>query len=280
MGCGARRRGRSATASEGTAPEDDEAGETWLSTPLNYLEKIIQIPFTLQPMSQAGGTALVHSLLPVALGDHRAAGRPPTPAGPGSRASQKPPDSETPRAARPVRRPAPAETHAAPSLSPRALALTPPERDFAASIAPILRTPRAVKKFTNLYRLLRAGLDEARGELDRFLHDDGENIPEFAAVLILLAVLIRFPEQASPFLRDIGDLAPDAQADRRRWAEYIREPGHPEALRDFVTAATKLAPNGATSTRESFRRWALEISRYSFATGQEVFASYHARAAL
>jgi hypothetical protein len=137
-----------------------------------------------------------------------------------------------------------------------------------------------VKKFTNLYRLLRAGLDDARGELDRFLHDDGENIPEFAAVLILLAVLIRFPDQASPFLLDIGDLAPDAQPDRRRWAEYARERGHPEALRDFVTAATNLAPNGATSTREPFRRWALEISRYSFATGQEVFASYHASAAL
>jgi WD40 repeat protein len=274
--------GPTSTASDDTVPEavvaEDE--ETWLSTPLNYLEKIIQIPFALRPMSQAGGTALVHSLLPVALGERRAAGRPPTPAEPTNAASQKRPDSETRRAALPVRRPAPAATHAAPSLSPRALALTPPERDFAASIAPILRTPRAVKKFTNLYRLLRAGLDDARGELDRFLHDDGENVPEFAAVLILLAVLIRFPEQASRFLRDIGDLAPDGQPDRRSWAEYIREPGQLEALRDFVTAATILAPNGATSTREPFRRWALEISRYSFATGQEVFASYHARAAL
>jgi WD40 repeat protein len=280
--------GPTSTASGDTAPEDvdaDEADETWLSTPLNYLEKIIQIPFALRPMSQAGGTALVHSLLPVALGDHRAAARPPTTTAGPARASEKRRGSETPRAARPVRRPAPAETHVAPSLSPRALALTPPERDYAGSIAPILRTPRAVKKFTNLYRLLRAGLDDARGELDRFLYDDGENIPEFAAVLILLAVLIRFPEQASPFLLGIGDLAPDAQPDRRSWVDYIEESGQPKALRDFVTAATNLAPNGDTSngdtpTREPFRRWALEISRYSFATGQEVFASYHARAAL
>jgi hypothetical protein len=154
------------------------------------------------------------------------------------------------------------------------------ERDFAASIAPILRTPRAVKKFTNLYRLLRAGLDEARGDLDRFLYDDGENIPEYQAVLILLAVLIRYPERASHFLREIGDLSPDAPPDHRAWPDYVEEAGHPRGLREFVAAATDLAANGASSSREPFRRWALEISRYSFATGQEVFASYHARAAL
>jgi WD40 repeat protein len=271
------------TTSDKTPPETvevDEDEETWLSTPLNYLEKIIQIPFALRPMSQAGGTALVQSLLPVALGDERAARPPPTSAGLPRAAGQKRPDPAKRPTVRPVRRPTPPGSYAAPSLSPRALALTPPERDFAASIAPILRTPRAVKKFTNLYRLLRAGLDDARGDLDRLLYDDGENIPEYQAVLILLAVLIRYPERASHFLREIGDLSPDAPADRRKWAEYMSEPGHPKALREFVAAATDLAANGAMSSREPFRRWALEISRYSFATGQEVFTSYHARAAL
>jgi hypothetical protein len=93
----------------------------------------------------------------------------------------------------------------------------------------------------------------------------------------LLAVLIAFPDQASRFLLEIGDLAPDAPSDRRRWAEYARDDGHPKALREFAIAATDLAANTATSTREPCRRWALEISRYSFATGQEVFATYHRR---
>jgi WD40 repeat protein len=259
---------------------EGEDKETWLSTPLNYLEKIIQIPFALRPMSQAGGTALVHSLLPVALGEERHGGRPGPPAGQTAKtSSEKRPDPGRRRSARP-RRPASAAASVAPSPSPRTLALTPPERDFAASIAPILRTPRAVKKFTNLYRLLRAGLDDARGDVDRLLYDDGENTPEYQAALILLAVLIRFPERASDFLREIGDLSPDAPPDGRTWADYIEEPRHAEALQRFVVTATDLAANGATSTREPFRRWALEISRYSFATGQEIFASYHARAAL
>jgi hypothetical protein len=55
------------------AGDENEDREAWLSTPLNYLEKIIQIPFALRPMGQTGGAALVRSLLPVALSDDGAA---------------------------------------------------------------------------------------------------------------------------------------------------------------------------------------------------------------
>src|SRR5262249_5961202 len=43
--------------------QDDE--EEWQSTPLHYLEKIIQVPFALRPMG-GGVETLVHGLLPVA----------------------------------------------------------------------------------------------------------------------------------------------------------------------------------------------------------------------
>ena len=48
----------------------------------------------------------------------------------------------------------------------------------------------------------------------------------------------------------------------------------------FVPAAPLAPPNAAPDRglgdmpAPEFRRWALEVSRYSFATGQEVFARY------
>jgi hypothetical protein len=159
-----------------------------------------------------------------------------------------------------------------PSLSPRALALSEHERDFAVTVAAGLRTPRAVKKLTNLYRLLRAGLDEHSGQLDRFLAEDTGEAAEYQAVLILLATIIAFPEKASDFLLGLGPLGPGAPPQTVSWIEYVRDPAQCSAeLRGFLEALTPTA-SAQRWTREPFRRWALEVSRYSFATGQEVFA--------
>ena len=63
--------------------DNDELDPEWESTPLNYLEKIIQIPFTLRPMGEGGTTALVSSLLPVY--EPTSAGDDPLPGEPGRR---------------------------------------------------------------------------------------------------------------------------------------------------------------------------------------------------
>ncbi len=63
-----------------------------------------------------------------------------------------------------------------------------------------------VEKFTNLYRLLRVGLDDRSGDLDRFLEEDTGEAPEYQAVLILFAAMIAFPADASGFL--LGLLEP------------------------------------------------------------------------
>lgn len=270
---------RAAGATADAKPDRQDNGDEPIVTPINYLEKIIQIPFALRPMGQAGGSALVKSLLPVTLDD----GDPVQPAGPEAGPAAGNPHDPAAQKKKPhkgrVHAAAPHGGLGVPSLSPRPLALTPAERDFAAYVAPILRTPRAVKKFTNLYRLLRAGLDDASGELDRFLHDDGKNVPEYEAALILLAVVIRFPEDASEFLGAIGDLGPDAPMDERPWKDYV-EAAQPQHLQAFVAAGTEHARNNETSTREPFRRLALGVSRYSFDTGQTVFARYYEKASL
>ncbi len=239
----------------------------WRSSPLNYLEKIIQLPFTLRPMSPQGVQALVGGLLPVA--EPEAAVPPP----PGDSAEPAP-AAAAPAPERPAEtaRPAAGPARLA-NVNPRTLALTAQERDFAAAVAGQLSTPRAVKKLTNLYRLLRARLDEESGELDAFLDRSGPDVPDCEAALILLAVLIAFPGDASTLLLSLGNLDRGAPPDAITWqaqrdALRRREP----QLAAFLDQATERAAHGASSTREPFRRWALEVSRYSFETGQEVFA--------
>jgi hypothetical protein len=156
-------------------------------------------------------------------------------------------------------------------LSSRPIVLTDAERDFAAVIATCLRTPRTVKKFTNLYRLLRAGLDERSGRLDRFLAEDDGNVAEYQAALILLAAIIAFPQDASGFLvhliREPNGALP--------WLEFVRAakvPAIDDDLREFLEGLATAPGSPASGTCAPFQRWALEVSRYSFTTGQEVFA--------
>ncbi len=273
-----------APGQDGRDPDDEE--EAWVSTPVHYLEKIIQVPFALRPLNSDSVASLVHGLLPIVApadgqdgeigedgeavreGDARSAASP-------TRSSAG--DTTSGARGAPVGRGAPAKgTASAPaaratqSLNPRVLALTEAERDFAVQAASVLRTARAVKKFTNLYRLLRAGLDDHSGQLDRFLRDDRHDAPEYQAVLVMLAVVIRFPDQASTFLRSLGDLAPGAPATSRAFSACMQETGaYCDELAEFLR---RISAAGSGWTCEPFRRWALEVSRYSFQTGQQVFA--------
>lgn len=60
------------------------------------------------------------------------------------------------------------------------------ERDYVAALAPLLGTPRTVKRLANVYRVLRARIPTA--ELDGYLQRS-----EYGAVLLLLAVVLGRP---------------------------------------------------------------------------------------
>jgi hypothetical protein len=257
----------------------DEEKKAWSSNPWHYLEKIIQVPFALRPMSENSVRTLVQGLLPVDEPDsppvnydeaeqsQAVRGGEPISAPSGQPAAVRPEES------------VPVTRLRLPSLNPPILALTAKERDYAVIVGAGLRTPRTVKKFTNLYRLLRAGIDDYSGQLDRFLADDTRDAPQYKAVLILLATIIAFPEEASAFLLSLGDLSPGANSETGAWMQHIRRdtptPWTPE-LRQFLESVTHASDDGSSWTREPFRRWALEVSRYSFATGQEIFARVRA----
>ncbi|HTA96434.1 MAG TPA: P-loop NTPase fold protein [Solirubrobacteraceae bacterium] len=273
------------TQNAGLSPEE---ADLWGASPIDYLEKIIQVPFTLRPMNKRAATSLVHDLMGEgdAMPSEAAVEDGSGDASFEADAARTSDDLETtPPYGETTSTPPRTETDPDPysekepdidstEFISRPIVLTDPERDFAATIAHDLRTPRAVKKFTNLYRLLRAGLDEHSGQLDRFLTGEDGEAAEYQAALILLAAIIAFPESASVFLLHLVSSADGTDG----WPEFLQEwqlTTLATGLPDFLLEATG-AHDSSRWTCAPFQRWALEVSRYSFTAGQEVFAHMEA----
>jgi hypothetical protein len=187
---------------------DAEPDEKPGASARDYLEKIFQIPFWLRPMSNDACTRMLNELLGSRSGAHAAAPeKAPGPAnkpraagasgGTGSTSSQDPPRSA----------PAPGHAdHSGPAASPgspapkeqaprrpnlRSLEITEGERRFISGLAPLLdRSPRSLKRFVNVYRLLKAGL--SADETDAFTR-----LKRYRMALFLLAVDTAFPEIAA-----------------------------------------------------------------------------------
>ncbi|MDA0663674.1 MAG: P-loop NTPase fold protein [Proteobacteria bacterium] len=180
------------------------------ATPGDYLEKIFQIPFWLKPLRfDEGGTyrKLVASLVGEVLVTKppaRAAGSDTDEPQPGG-ALESGPGLEIVDAEFPA---PPEETEAETAAR---IQFTDVEVDLINELGPMAgKSPRAVKRMINLYRLIRVGF---RGPaLDAFLNDrDGVNYPE---VLFWLAMetgcpragLAKFIEYLHTFDADIAEL--------------------------------------------------------------------------
>jgi hypothetical protein len=139
-------------------------------TPDNYLEKIFQLPVWLERPSPAAATAMATALLGGPL-DPRATGREEDD-GAGEAAG---PASVPGRAPDEVGGPAHPDGRHTGSVSlattpPAAVTLQPTETQAIASLAPMLaRSPRALKRYINTYRLVKALVAEEHLERARLL---------------------------------------------------------------------------------------------------------------
>lgn len=216
------------------------------ATAHDYLEKIFQVPFWLRSMTDRACQAMVHGLLasslpleagnpgpgfiPEALHDRaeklprrepnrdrgsaaedrgEAAASPPTANRAANvtaaRANQEP-ARETPPGGAAGQKDAEQKgsgEHDA-DLSPEALQIQPVEMRVIEELAPLLgRSPRALKRFVNVYRLIKASLTPYERQV--FLRSD--MLPDYQAVLFLLAVDTGAPSAASSVFRAIRDLS-------------------------------------------------------------------------
>ncbi len=151
-----------------------EKGSTWITTPQNYLEKIFQIPFAIRPMPEEGYLKLIKHLIPStsAVADNLQANK--LNEGEPDRQMPKLPPRAIGRAATAVSipgTPKPVTTPMVPpstisgskpalrspepvrDLDPRSLEIQSWETEFAEGLYRLIPTPRAAKRFTNVYRI-------------------------------------------------------------------------------------------------------------------------------
>ncbi|GAA3028545.1 P-loop NTPase fold protein [Actinokineospora globicatena] len=194
---------------------------------LEYLDKIFQITFALNPLGRRAD-ALIDELVPLhETRSSEQAPAAPTPDSPAPRPSTAVKASSDPVDIRPPTSPT--------RRRPDQLRLLAAERDEIKALAPLLTTPRAVKKLINLYRIVRSGIPAS--DLDAFL------VAEYRVVLLLLAASVKDPDQA------------------RRWFLRLRSGNPAEEGED--TSIEDLAPD---LPNEIYLRWSNVVSRFSLAT--------------
>ena len=263
---------------KGTFSEAFDAEDGSAPTPQNYLEKIIQIPFWLQPMQPTGFGRLVTSL----AGEVDRAPDPHgsddgDPAGSGAAAllaggvggqpfhTEQPGEEDVDAAGAAAVTGPPdqgggdegtIEVRHEYDLNPEALRLTQKERDFMLQFLPLVGTPRAVKRFLNTYQLLRVSVDD----VETFLDDQA-----YEPVLILLALVTGTAPVTDKMIDELRSMA---QTDFSRFLidsqteQQPDEQGRFDTWKPIASACADL-PN-STLTPEVIDAWLPKVARYSF----------------
>jgi hypothetical protein len=176
------------------------------ATPHDYLEKIFQIPFWIRPLNKDSAQALVGGLARKVAAPRPAIVPPAAASVPASAAngpttpvleSTKAPEPSSPPTPPPPAQPK-AEVKLAPD--PEKLKLEECEIKFMTAMAAYIgRSPRRVKRFVNVYRLIKAGLPADRALAFVGPASDGE----FRTALTLLALLTGAPSLAPALMREM-----------------------------------------------------------------------------
>jgi hypothetical protein len=242
-----------------------------IASPMDYLEKVFQIPFWLPAMEEEGGA----TLLAAAIG-------PVAPRRPAPRRQEQSVQPGAPVSGPlPVAPPSPGGTvplsqqTSSTTVTAEALQITPGEfnkiRELAGAIG---ISPRRAKRFANLYRILKASLSVT--ERADFVLRDGE-AGGFRAAMILLAMTTGAPHAAAIVLNKLTELnetEPDPKAAFLRVLDDV-QPSEEEksGYRAAVTAAAEeLEANEGTERADvaeatrRFRFWAPRIRRFAFDT--------------
>ncbi len=151
-------------------------------------------------------------------------------------------------------------------LNPAALELDERERLFMAKFYELIPTPRAAKRFVNVYRLIRASITNPH-ELMWFLQGR-----EFAAVQVLLAIVTGAPAESSEILRELLAV-PVKGAWNTNWWVLVDAVAKPRLERaGWQWLHSRLEPLRGDvevpQTCEGFRKWADDVARYSFYSGR------------
>lgn len=237
--------------------------------PLDYLDKIFQVPFTIARSGEEATARYLRSLL--APTQRRTEAESPTaevagasPSDPAARGAM----AEHGAAGTPSQGVS-ASLHDAPrppvtipelrDLTPETLQLHADECDFITLLGALLPTPRAAKKLVNLYRLVRISIPA--GDLEAFL------ATEHRPLQVLLAVLVGSPAESRQIFTALMKAAGDE--DIRDVLRAVAENGNTSATADTclnVLAVVEQieAGNGLSTAARNFQPWIPLVARFSF----------------
>lgn len=277
----------------------------WTATPQHYLEKIFQIPYVLRPMDERGFGQLMGALLAssaavagaasthkddAALGAGRpveagAQGQPseeaqPAPAmeagvapagGSTSLGSTQLPSQQD--ASTPVPASGPASRQAVAEIEEAALTIKAWETDFAQRMHGLMPSPRAAKRFSNVYRILKAGVQgqKALAEFEGSADQPGV----FRLAMLLLALQISAPRESGLWfagLRDVAGKTPSSDqsfVDRVLKEGPLQVPGiDPQQAQRLADQVLECLDGAPLRVRPAIlAEWTARVGRFSFDLG-------------
>lgn len=284
-------------AFRGSEQREGVDGEMWRTTPQNYLEKIFQIPFNLRSMTSEGYTRLVKSLLLPEKDDgwteqkvyverindteRGIAGLTPRPEAPPESSSKPGGDAKAAELMQgdPVvetAKPVPDKKKEGERLQfviyEESLAIKSWEAAFAARLFALIPTPRGVKRFTNVYRILKAPVSRVRL---RTFEGTTEWLGEFQLPMLLLAMLIGSPSES---VKVFPHLWIEASSGRSA-TEVLRNLAGllGKSTKELGVLQEKIRPivgdAAFPTSADLIREWLPRVSRFSFDVGRAVEAA-------
>lgn len=232
---------------------------------LELLEKVFHVAYAIRPLGQRGRSLVGHLFKDVrrdsaVLAEQADPEAEPSNA-PAPDASPTPGDSNGQPVSPATATPTAARTLAHLSADGRALAITDDEVALLGFLGTRLRSPRAVKKLTNLYRMVLVSEHDRRHE---FLAG------EWQAVAILLTGLVSCPGTFGELIGVLSNTTATCDHDRNQHHGVLnalvpaREAsGKITELIEALREHTDGSPHECLST---YRCWAIKVARYGFET--------------
>lgn len=254
------------------SPLDD-----WQTTPQNYLEKIFQIPFSLRPMAQEGYHQLMSSLFGPSELDFAA-----VPQNPANQASSKPPAATQVSSLLPPPEqlkasvPQPALASSLIVIPNITLTIRSWETQFAGELFELIPTPRAAKRFTNIYRLLKA---QVRPPQILQFEGSAAQPGNFQVAMLLLAILIGCPGEAAAIFLQLQECARKQSTISEVWTG-IDQTAIESNERKRITACmhSLMAMPYFPQNSAIYQEWLPRVARFSFELGRLILSSpaaYH-----
>ena len=267
---------------------------SWRTTPQNFLEKIFQIPFGLRPMNSKGFGNLMQGLLTPSNSDNNIftqdrTGKDIVPQDENldvkNQTPNTPPSSETALinaegSATQSRQQStdltekgtvPSKTSATEQfkINEESLVIKSWETKFAEELFRMIPTPRSVKRFANIYRILKASVPR-----ERLVNFEGSaELPgDFQVPMLLLGVLTGAPAEAAKLFPALLKKTAQGKAIKESFKNI--EIKKEEKTSAFDTLIENMLPiidaNWFPNDTELLTEWIPRVSRFSFDLGRTI----------